>query len=67
MMASTLGTLTKLDHASNTALMLAYVAPAKGDEVGLLGFADDVRSLPAAAAGRGQFLRITEEPSPDRR
>ena len=44
MMSSTLGRLTKLDHAVNTALMLSYVAIAKGDEVGLLGFADGVRA-----------------------
>jgi uncharacterized protein (DUF58 family) len=61
MMSSTLGTLTKLDHAVNTALMLAYVGAAKGDEVGLLGFADDVRSYLPPRRGRGQFLRITEE------
>jgi len=61
MMSSTLGTLTKLDHAVNTALMLAYVGVGKGDEVGLLGFADDVRSYVPARRGRGQFLRITEE------
>ena len=61
MMSSTLGTLTKLDHAVNTALMLAYVGAGKGDEVGLLGFADDVRSYLPARRGRGQFLRITEE------
>ena len=61
MMSSTLGTLTKLDHAVNTALMLAYVGSAKGDEVGLLGFADDVRSYLPPRRGRGQFLRITEE------
>lgn len=61
MMASTLGTLTKLDHAVNTALMLAYVGAAKGDEVGLLGFADDVRTYLPPRRGRGQFLRITEE------
>jgi uncharacterized protein (DUF58 family) len=61
MMASTLGTLTKLDYAVNTALMLAYVGAAKGDEVGLLGFADDVRSYLPPRRGRGQFLRITEE------
>jgi uncharacterized protein (DUF58 family) len=61
MMASTLGTLTKLDHAVNTALMLAYVGTGKGDEVGLLGFADDVRSYLPPRRGRGQFLRITEE------
>ena len=61
MMSSTLGGLTKLDHAVNTALMLAYVATAKGDEVGLLGFADDVRAYVVPRRGRAQFLRITEE------
>ena len=61
MMSSTVGGLTKLDHAVNTALMLAYVATAKGDEVGLLGFADDVRSYLVPRRGRKQFLRITEE------
>src|SRR5207237_5262633 len=61
MMASTLGDLTKLDHAVNTALMLSYVATAKGDEVGLLGFADDVRGYLAPRRGRRQFLRVTEE------
>ncbi|HEV8537235.1 MAG TPA: DUF58 domain-containing protein [Candidatus Limnocylindria bacterium] len=61
MMSSTLGELTKLDHAVNTALMLAYVAIGKGDEVGLLGFADDVRSYLPPRRGRGHFLRMTEE------
>jgi uncharacterized protein (DUF58 family) len=61
MMASTLGELTKLDHAVNTALMLSYVATVKGDEVGLLGFADDVRSYLLPRRGRRQFLRLTEE------
>ncbi|MDQ3097247.1 MAG: DUF58 domain-containing protein, partial [Chloroflexota bacterium] len=61
MMASTLGELTKLDHAVNTALMLAYVADRKGDEVGLLGFSDTVRSYLVPRRGRRQFLRVTEE------
>ena len=61
MMSSTVGGLTKLDHAVNTALMLAYVATAKGDEVGMLGFADEVRSYVVPRRGRKQFLRITEE------
>jgi len=60
MMASTLGELTKLDHAVNTALMLAYVATAKGDEVGILGYSDDVRSFLPARRGRRQFLRISD-------
>ncbi len=61
MMASTLGDLSKLDHAVNTALMLGYVATAKGDEVGLLGFADGVRSYAPPRRGRRQFLRLTED------
>jgi len=60
MMASTLGELTKLDHAVNTALMLGYVATAKGDEVGVLGYSDQIRSFVPARRGRRQFLRITE-------
>ena len=60
-MSSTLGGLTKLDHAVNTALMLSYVAVAKGDEVGLLGFADAVRAYAPPRRGRRQFLRVTEE------
>lgn len=60
MMAGTLGELTKLDHAVNTALMLAYVATAKGDEVGILGYSDEIRSFVPARRGRRQFLRITE-------
>lgn len=59
-MASTLGELTKLDHAVNTALMLGYVATAKGDEVGVLGYSDEIRSFLPARRGRRQFLRITE-------
>ena len=61
MMSSTLGGLTKLDHAVNTALMLSYVAIAKGDEVGLLGFADTVRGYAVPRRGRRQFLLLTEE------
>jgi uncharacterized protein (DUF58 family) len=61
MMSSTLGGLTKLDHAVNTALMLSYVAVARGDEVGLLGFADTVRGYAPPRRGRRQFLRLTEE------
>jgi uncharacterized protein (DUF58 family) len=61
MMSSTLGTLTKLDHAVNTALMLSYVAIAKGDEVGLLGFADTVRAYDPPRRGHRQFLRLAED------
>src|SRR5881628_3729821 len=61
MMSSTLAGLTKLDHAVNTALMLSYVAIAKGDEVGLLAYADSIVSYAPPRRGKGQFRRITEE------
>ena len=61
MMSSTLSGLTKLDHAVNTALMLAFVAVSKGDEVGLLAYADSIVSYAPPRRGKGQFRRITEE------
>lgn len=61
MMSSTLGGLTKLDHAVNTALMLAFVAQAKGDEVGYLGYADAIRSWVPPRRGKSQFQRVAEE------
>ena len=61
MMASTVRGLTKLDHVVNTALMLAFVAQAKGDEVGYLGYADTVRAYLPPRRGKGQFQRIAEE------
>ena len=61
MMASTVGGLTKLDHAVNTALMLAFVAVSKGDEVGLLAYADDVQAYLPPRRGKGQFRRVAEQ------
>jgi uncharacterized protein (DUF58 family) len=61
MMASTIAGLTKLDHVVNTALMLAFVATTKGDEVGLLAYADAIAAYVPPRRGKGQFRRITEE------
>jgi uncharacterized protein (DUF58 family) len=61
MMSSTVAGLTKLDHAVNTALMLAFVAQAKGDEIGLLCYADTVRAYLPPRRGKGQFQRVAEE------
>jgi uncharacterized protein (DUF58 family) len=52
--------LAKLDYAINTALLLSYVATLKGDHVGLLTFADDVRTYLAPKRGKGQFYRMLE-------
>ncbi len=52
--------LAKLDYAINTALLLSYIATLKGDHVGLLTFADDVRTYLAPRRGKGQFYRMLE-------
>ncbi len=44
LMTARIGDLTKLDHAINAALSIAYVALAGGDNVGLLTFARRVRT-----------------------
>lgn len=59
-MAARVGGLTKLDHAVNAALFLAFVAVRNGDRVGLVVFADGVKSYLAPAAGRLQYRKIVE-------
>ncbi|MFN8526726.1 MAG: DUF58 domain-containing protein [Chloroflexota bacterium] len=53
--------LTKLDHALNAGLMLAYAASLRGDRVGLLAYADEVRTYLAPRGGRPAFLRIVDQ------
>jgi uncharacterized protein (DUF58 family) len=60
LMRPPIGELAKLDYVINTALLLAYVATLKGDHVGLLTFADDVRTYLAPRRGKGQFYRMLE-------
>lgn len=60
LMRPPVGDLAKLDYAINTALLLSYVATLKGDHVGLLTFADDVRTYLAPKRGKGQFYRMLE-------
>jgi len=50
--------LSKLDYAVNAVLMLSYVAALRGDRVGMLTFADEVKQYVAPRAGRGQFYRL---------
>lgn len=52
--------LAKLDYAINSALLLSYVALLKGDYVGMLTFADDVRNYLAPRRGKVQFQRMLE-------
>ena len=61
MMCATWGALSKLDHAINAALMLAYVATLKDDAVGLVVFADTVQSFVPPAKGRAQVGKLLHE------
>lgn len=59
-MAAQVDGLTKLDHAVNAALFLAFVAVRNGDRVGLAVFADGVKAFLAPAAGRTQYRKIVD-------
>jgi uncharacterized protein (DUF58 family) len=53
--------LTKLDHALNAGLLLTYAASQRGDRVGMLAYADRVRSFLPPQRGRRAFLSILEQ------
>lgn len=60
LMAPPVGELMRLDYAVNTALMLSYVAGLRGDHVGMLAFADAVRTYIAPRRGKPQFQSLLE-------
>src|SRR6202165_2788514 len=60
LMTAPAGELDKLDHAVNAALMLAWVAQAYGDRVGLMTFDDRVTSFIRPERGSTQIRRMTE-------
>jgi uncharacterized protein (DUF58 family) len=60
LMTAPAGELDKLDHAVNAALMLAWVAQAYGDRVGLMTFDDRVNAFIKPERGSAQLRRITE-------
>ena len=60
LMTAPAGDLDKLDHAVNAALMLAWVAQAFGDRVGLMTFDDRVTGFIKPERGSAQLRRITE-------
>jgi uncharacterized protein (DUF58 family) len=69
MMQSPVEEIAKLDYVINAVLFLTYVASGKGDQVGMLSFADDVSHYLSPRHGRGQFYRMLEvlyalEPQP---
>ena len=58
MMTNTRDGYTLLDHALNSALMMAYVALHQGDEVGMLCFSDSVHAYIPPHGGRSQMNRL---------
>jgi uncharacterized protein (DUF58 family) len=60
LMAARLDDFTKLDHAINAALMLAWVALRAADRVGLLVFADQVSVFVPPGQGNAQYGRILD-------
>lgn len=60
MMQSPVADIAKLDYVINAVLLLAYVATGKGDKVGMMSFAQDVKQFLAPRQGRGQFYRMLE-------
>ncbi len=52
--------MAKVDFVINSILLFSYVATLRGDQVGLLIFADQVQSYYAPGAGRAQFQRLLE-------
>ena len=60
LMTAPAGDLDKLDHAVNAALMLAWVAQAYGDRVGVMTFDDRVTGFIKPERGAAQLRRITE-------
>lgn len=61
LMTARIGNLTKLDHAVNATLSIAYVAAAGGDNVGLVAFSRRVVSYLPPRRGRDQINLLMEE------
>jgi len=60
LMTAPAGALTKLDHAVNAALLLAWVAQSHGDRVGLGTFSDRVKSYLPPRPGQAQVKALNE-------
>jgi len=60
LMTAPAGELSKLDHAVNAALLLAFVAHRLGDRVGMLTFSDRVLGFLPPEPGPAQIGRLNE-------
>ncbi len=52
--------MAKVDFVINSVLLFSYVATLKGDQVGLLVFADQVQQFIGPEAGRGHFQKLLD-------
>lgn len=52
------GVWTKFDHATATAVAVAYLSLQQGDRVGVAVFADEIRSMVKRSSSRGQWRSI---------
>ncbi len=60
MMTGDDGQMTMMDHSLNAALLLSYVALARGDAVGMVCFSDTVHTSIPPRGGRGQINRLVQ-------
>ena len=60
LMTAPAGDLSKLDHAVNAALLLAWTAQQHGDRVGLVTFTDEVRGFVPPGTGPAQMTRLND-------
>jgi len=60
LMTAPAGLLSKLDHSVNAALLLAWVAQAQGDRVGVMTFSDGVRRFLGPQRGPAQVSVINK-------
>lgn len=60
MMTNQRAGMSLLDHSLNAALMMAYVALAQGDSVGMLCFSDRVHTYLPPRGGRNQLNRLLQ-------
>ena len=60
LMTARIGRLSKLDHAVNATLSIAYVAASGGDNVGMLAFSRRVVSYLPPRRGRDQINRLMD-------
>ncbi len=57
-MGPVIGGLSRLDWGINAGMMLAHVAIARGDKVGLMAFADQVTAFSTPKSGKSQALNL---------